>query len=189
MQLQSRLTIFYAVFTAQWVYSFFRNLGAFGLFLLGALDSSFLFLSFGNDLLLIALISANRRSAMWIVYVLMSTAGSLAGVFLVDLVMRRLGEKGLEKFAKPNKIKRLKARLQKNTGWTIFLAAILPPPFPFTVVVMAAAALQSARRKLFAAVLCGRLLRFTVEALLALRYGSRLLQFMNSKVIPNCMMD
>ena len=36
------------------LFRFFRRLGPIGLFILGALDSSFLFLPFGNDLLLIA---------------------------------------------------------------------------------------------------------------------------------------
>ena len=55
---------------------FFLRLGIFGLFLLSALDSSFLVLPFGNDLLLIALVSRNRDSLVWIAYVLVSAIGS-----------------------------------------------------------------------------------------------------------------
>ena len=36
-------------------------MGVFGLFLMSALDSSFLVLPFGNDLLLIAFVSSNRE--------------------------------------------------------------------------------------------------------------------------------
>ena len=35
---------------------------------------------------------------MWIVYVLVSAIGSVVGVFVIDLIMRKAGEKGLERF-------------------------------------------------------------------------------------------
>jgi membrane protein YqaA with SNARE-associated domain len=169
---------------ARSLFIFFRHLGALGLFLFGAIDSSFLFfLPFGNDFLLIALTSANRQSLIWISYVLMSALGSLVGVLFTDLVARKLGEKGLEKFVKPKKIARLKSRLEKNTGWTILTASLLPPPFPFTAVAMTASALQCARRKMLIAVFCGRLIRFTIEALLALRFGNQVIAFMNSRAV------
>ena len=59
---------------------FFIRLGIFGLLLMSALDSSFLVLPFGNDLLLIALVSSNRDSLIWIAYVLVSAIGSVIGV-------------------------------------------------------------------------------------------------------------
>lgn len=83
------------------IFSFFRRLDGLGLFLLGILDSSFLFLPFGNDFLLIALVSTGQGGRKWIYYVIMASAGSLIGVFLLDLVMRKAGEEGLEKFVKP----------------------------------------------------------------------------------------
>jgi len=51
---------------------------------MSALDSSFLVLPFGNDLLLIALVSSNRDSLIWIAYVIVSAVGSVVGVFFVD---------------------------------------------------------------------------------------------------------
>ena len=62
---------------------FFRRMGFFGLFLMSALDSSFLVLPFGNDLLLIALISSNRNNLIWIGYVIVSAFGSVLGVFVI----------------------------------------------------------------------------------------------------------
>src|SRR5689334_24516300 len=69
---------------SRWILHFFRRLGILGLLLLSALDSSFLVLPFGNDLLLIALVSANRNSLIWIAYVLVSAIGSVIGVLIVD---------------------------------------------------------------------------------------------------------
>jgi len=164
------------------IFRFFRRLGPWGLFLLSALDSSFLVLPFGNDLLLIGLVSADRSGPAWILYVLMSVAGSLVGVSLVDLVMRKAGEKGLEHFVSRAKIEQIKRRIENKAGITVFIATVMPPPFPFTPVIMTASALQYPRKKLFGAVALGRLVRFTIEAVLAIYFGRHVLRFIRSEV-------
>jgi membrane protein YqaA with SNARE-associated domain len=162
---------------------FFLRLGIFGLFLLSALDSSFLVLPFGNDLLLIALVSSGKSSLRWIAYVIASALGSLVGVFIVDVLMRKAGEKGLERFLSPRKIEKFKAKVENKAGISVFIATLLPPPFPFTPVVMTASALQCSRRTMFIAVFVGRLLRFTIEAFLALYFGRKLIAFIRSDVV------
>lgn len=166
-----------------WILRGFRRLGVFGLFLLSALDSSFLVLPFGNDLLLIALVSSNRDSPVWIAYVLVSAIGSLVGVFVVDLIMRKAGEKGLERFVSQRRIEKLKSKLENKAGITVFIATLIPPPFPFTPAVMTASALQTPRGKLLSAVFFGRLLRFGAEAVLALYFGRQVIAFINSDVV------
>jgi membrane protein YqaA with SNARE-associated domain len=162
---------------------FFFRLGFFGLFLLSALDSSFLVLPLGNDLLLIALVSAGRSSLKWIGYVLVSALGSLVGVFVVDVIMRKAGEKGLERFLNPRKIEKFKKKIENKAGISVFVATVLPPPFPFTPVVMTASALQCSRRTVFLSVFVGRLVRFTIEALLALYFGRQLITLLRSDVV------
>lgn len=169
--------------TTGWVLRMFMRMGLLGLFLMSALDSSFLVLPFGNDLLLIALVSSNRESFWWIVYVIVSAIGSVVGVFFVDLIMRKAGESGLERFVSRKRIDKLKAKLENKGGVTVFVATLIPPPFPFTPVVMTASALQSPRGQLLIAVFLGRLLRFGVEAVLALYFGRQLIAFMNSDVV------
>ena len=159
------------------------GLGLPGLFLLSVFDSSFLVLPFGNDLMVIALVSSHRDSFMWIAYVLITALGSVVGVFLVDLIMRKAGEKGLEHFVSRKKIDKLKAKLENKTGVTIFVAMLIPPPFPLTPVVMTASALQSPRSQLLIAVFLGRLLRFTIDAVLALYFGRQVIAFMESDVV------
>ncbi len=166
-----------------WILRIFRRLGVFGLFLLSALDSSFLVLPFGNDLLLIALVSSHRDSLVWIAYVVVSAIGSLVGVFVVDLIMRKAGEKGLERFVSQRRIEKLKSKLENKAGITIFIATLIPPPFPFTPAVMTASALQTPRGKLLSAVFFGRLLRFGIEAVLALYFGRQVIAFINSDVV------
>ena len=177
------LSLLLIVPTTRWVLRFFLRLGIFGLFLMSALDSSFLVLPFGNDLLLIALVSSHRDSLIWIAYVIVSAIGSVVGVFFVDLIMRKAGETGLERFVSRKRIDKLKAKLENKAGITVFIATLIPPPFPFTPAVMTASALQSPRGQLLIAVFLGRLVRFGIEAVLALYFGRQLIAFMNSDVV------
>lgn len=169
--------------TSSFVLRTLVRLGMPGLFLMSALDSSFLVLPFGNDLLLIALVSSNRQSLIWMAYVLVSAVGSVLGVFVVDLLMRKAGEKGLERFVKPKKLERLKQKLENKLGATVFVATLLPPPFPFTPVIMTASALQCSRRKLLLAVFVGRILRYAAEAILAIFFGRQVIAYLNSDVV------
>ena len=171
------------VSTSSFVLRSLIRLGMPGLFLMSALDSSFLVLPFGNDLLLIALVSSNRESLIWIAYVLVSAAGSVLGVFVIDLLMRKAGEKGLERFVKPKRLEQLKQKLENKLGITVFVTTLLPPPFPFTPVIMTASALQCSRKKLFGAVFVGRIIRYTAEAVLALFFGRRVIAYFNSDVV------
>jgi membrane protein YqaA with SNARE-associated domain len=163
--------------------AFFRRLGALGLFLLGVCDSSFLFLPFGNDLLLIALVSSSQHSWLWVIYTLAAAIGSVVGVVLLDMVMRKAGEEGLEKFVGAKRVDRLKGKIEKRGVWGVFFAALLPPPFPFTAAIAAASALQIARRGMLMAVFAGRMVRFTVESLLALYFGRSLLHYLRSDYV------
>jgi len=162
---------------------FFRKLGMFGLLLLSALDSSFLVLPFGNDLLLIALVRSNREGPKWIAYVVASAIGSVIGVFVIDLLMRKTGEKGLERFLSKNRIEQVKSKIENKAFITVFLATLVPPPFPFTPAVMTASALQFPKAKLLGAVFVGRLVRFGIEAILALYFGRQVIAFINSDVV------
>jgi membrane protein YqaA with SNARE-associated domain len=165
------------------VFAFFRRMGALGLFLLGIGDSSFLFLPFGNDILLIALVSRHRGGGWWVIYSIAAALGSVVGVALLDLFMRKAGKEGLERFIGPKKLERLEGKMETRGVWTVFLTTLLPPPFPFTAVIAAASALQVARRRMLAAVFAGRLIRFTIESVLALYFGRRLLRYLRSEYV------
>jgi membrane protein YqaA with SNARE-associated domain len=159
------------------------RMGALGLFLLGVCDSSFFFLPFSNDLLLIALISRERHSWQWMIYTLSAALGSVAGVALLDMVMRKVGREGLDQFIGQKKLERLQGKIESRGVWTVFLATLLPPPFPFTAVIAAASVFQLTRRKMLAAVFAGRLVRYTAVSLLALYFGRRLLRYLRSDYI------
>jgi membrane protein YqaA with SNARE-associated domain len=171
---------------SSWAYQLFQlvaRTGPLGIFVLGILDASFLVLPFGNDLMLVSLIANHPQLGSVVLYVSMAVVGSVMGAFIDDLLSRRTGEKGLRKFASRKQIDKLKPRVERSAGWALFAAAVLPPPFPFTLIVMVSAALQYERLRLLAVVTVGRAIRFTVVGFLAMYFGSTLLRYANSRVV------
>jgi len=165
------------------IFAFVLQFGGVGLLILGILDSSFLFAPWGNDLLLIALTARRPHLANMVYYAVMSTAGSVLGCLLIDLTLRRLGEKGLEKHLSKRQLERVRNKVGKNVGKALAGASLAPPPFPFTAFVMAAAALQYSRKKMLAIIAATRLARFLFLGALALRFGERILQWGKSPVV------
>src|ERR1700688_1675151 len=95
--------------------AFFAHLGGFGLLLLGILDSSFLFMPLGNDLLVVAL-TASRHNRMPY-YAGMAALGSVIGCYLTDLACRKGGEKGLEHNLSQRSIVYVKRKIKDHAGY------------------------------------------------------------------------
>jgi membrane protein YqaA with SNARE-associated domain len=153
---------------------FFFSLGGLGLLLLGILDSSFLFMPLGNDLLVIAL-TANHHERM-AYYAAMAIVGSVAGVAITDWVSRKGGKKGIEGDGKTRRVRYIERKVHENAGMALAFAALMPPPFPFTPFIIVASALQYPRKKLLGIVATCRALRFVIEGSLALYFGGRIIR-------------
>lgn len=166
---------------AQDLFAFFAHLGGFGLLAMGVLDSSVLFMPLGNDLLIIGM--ASRHHELVPYYAAMATAGSVLGCLLMDAISRKGGEAGLEKNVSRRRLAFVKRRVKKNAGWALAFAAIMPPPFPFTVFVIAAAALDYPRKKLLAVIAASRFVRFSLIGLLAILFGRRILRWAESPAV------
>jgi membrane protein YqaA with SNARE-associated domain len=151
----------------------------FGLVLMGALDSSLVFfLPLGIDFVVIIL--AARRPELFWLYALMATIGSVIGAAVTFWVGRKVGEHGLSRLIKPSRLQRIQQRVSERAAVSVAALAIIPPPFPFTAFVLTSGAFR-ANAWHFLATLAGvRMLRFTVEAALAARYGRGILAWMES---------
>ena len=150
------------------------RLGVFGPLLLGIADSSFLFLPFGNDLLIVILTARNHSHLA--LYVASASIGSTLGVLLLDAVCRKGGEEGLKRMMKPGRLEYFKRRMTNQAAVAILLACLAPPPFPFTLVIASASAFEYPRQRLLALVFFARSIRFTIVGLLAIRYGRQILR-------------
>ena len=156
----------------------FLRHGAAGLLVLGIADSSFLILPFGNDTLLLIMIARNHTLA-W-EYVSIATAGSVIGIFLLDLVSRKGGEAGLEKMMSRKRFDYWKKKMNERAAYAVALGCLAPPPFPFRAVIVAASAFQYPRRKLLSVALVSRFARFSIVAALAILFGRQVLSVVKS---------
>lgn len=157
---------------------FVIGLGYFAPLVMGVLDSSFLVLPFGNDLLVVILVAHHHGGAAW--FVLTAACGSTAGVLLLALVSRELGEKGVRALAGEKRYKKLKDRIGKRAGITISVAAIAPPPFPFTVVIAAVAAVDYPIWRILVFTFLARAARFAALAVLAIEFGRAVMGIVKS---------
>ena len=162
---------------AHTIFTLVMEFGGIGLLIIGILDSSYLIAPWGNDLLVIALTARHPDAQHMIYYAAMSTVGSVLGCLLIDITLRPLGSKGLEKHLPKRRLDRVKKKVGENAAMTLAVASLAPPPFPFTAFVMAAAALQYSRRRMLAIVAITRMLRFSILGVLAIKFGERILRW------------
>jgi membrane protein YqaA with SNARE-associated domain len=111
----------------------------------------------------------------------MAALGSVVGCFTTDWVGRKGGEQGLEKRLSRRRLQFFQKRVQASSGVALAVASVAPPGFPlFSPVILIAAALKYPRTKLLVIVGVFRFLRFSVEGLLAVRFGRKILRVTES---------
>lgn len=137
-------------------------------------------LPFGNDFLLLGLAARHHQRVP--LYVAAATLGSVLGVLLTLWLSR----KGVERLARDRRgraWKYVEKQMKEKAGWVLTLGSLMPPPFPFTVVVAAAGALRVPLKKALPFVAAGRLVRFTIEGVLAIYNDRWILSLERSPVL------
>ena len=143
--------------------------GAFGLFTVALLDSTFVPLPSSADALMLVLSTANPR---WmLLYALMATAGSALGCWILYLISRRAGARALKRFSE-RKQKRVKELIERYDMIAVLVATLLPPPFPFKLFVVTAGVFRFSVVRFMIAIVVGRAFRFLLEGYFAVRYGA-----------------
>jgi membrane protein YqaA with SNARE-associated domain len=143
--------------------------GAFGLFAVALLDSTFVPLPSSADALMIVLSTAHPS---WMVlYAFMATAGSAVGCLILYLISRRAGSRALNRFSE-RKQQRVKYLIERYDMIAVLVATLLPPPFPFKLFVITAGVFRFSLLRFMLAIVVGRAFRFLLEGYLAVRYGA-----------------
>jgi membrane protein YqaA with SNARE-associated domain len=156
--------------------SFAESLGAPGIFVIAFLDSSFLSLPQINDLIIV--LGVAKRPALMPLYATMATLGSIAGCTIMYYIGRKGGDALLQRrFSKYYEWAR--RQFDRHGMLAIVVPALLPPPAPFKVFVMAAGAAHMSRQKFWMAIAVGRGIRYFAEGLLAVLYGEQALAYIS----------
>jgi len=158
-----------------WLQAILASAGGMGLFLIAFLDSSVLTFPVINDFLLIDL--SIHFPARMPYYAAMTTIGSVAGCSFLYYLARKGGEAMFHKYAGA-RAQSVHAWINRHGFLSILVTALLPPPTPFKVFVIAAGALELPFSSFALSLLAARGFRFFGEGFLAVRYGEQATQFL-----------
>jgi membrane protein YqaA with SNARE-associated domain len=154
-----------------YIQSWAAGLGGLGLFVIAALDSSFLSFPQVNDVLVIVLSTAYPERMPY--YAGMTTIGSLVGCFALYLAARRGGDTFMRKRFKAHHVDRALRLYQRFGLLAVIVPSLLPPPMPFKAFVLLAGVAHVSPLKFSLAILIGRGIRYFGQGYLAVLYGER----------------
>ena len=153
----------------QKIVGFAGGLGAPGLFLISFLDSSVLTFPIINDLLLIEL--SIQHPARMPLYAFMAALGSVLGCVLLYFIARKGGEAVFHQKAGEH-AHTIRHWVEQNGFVGMLVAALLPPPTPFKIFVIAAGVFEVPLFSYTSAITIARLFRYFGIGYLAIRYGA-----------------
>lgn len=160
------------------LHAFAVGLGGPGLFGIAFLDSSFLSLPQINDLLVVLMVTQHKS---WMVYyAFMATAGSVAGCYAIYYLAERGGEAFLRKRVKRGNLERAIAAYKRNGLMALMIPALLPPPAPFKLFVLAAGVAKVRPLQFVTAIGVARGARYLALGVLAIYYGDAALELMRT---------
>jgi membrane protein YqaA with SNARE-associated domain len=159
----------------QKVVAFAGGLGAPGLFLVSFLDSSVLTFPVINDLLLIEL--SIQHPARMPLYAFLAMLGSILGCVLLFYLAEKGGEALFHKHA-GDRAQAIHNWVVKNGFSGMLVAALLPPPTPFKVFVVAAGVFEVPLTSFASAITVARAVRYFGIGYLAIRYGREAMPYL-----------
>ena len=133
----------------------------------GAVDGAFLGLPV--DAVVAGYVYQNH--ARFVLYALMASAGSALGSIVIYIIGYKGGEELLRKRIPPARFEKIHAAFDKHPFWSLMLPAMLPPPTPFKLFVLAAAVSEMGFTRFLLAIFSGRMVRFLVLGLLTIKFG------------------
>jgi membrane protein YqaA with SNARE-associated domain len=158
--------------------SWFRHLGAAGLFFLAILDSSPLPTFAGPDILT-AILSASHRGP-WYEFAVVATAGSALGAYFTFRLARRAGAAYLNSKFKKRRVSAILRVFKQRGAGTLFASTAIPFPFPTSMLFAAAGVSNYRTSRFLSIVIVGRAIRYSTIALLADHYGRHFLRVLRN---------
>ena len=149
------------------IWGLLQPLGSWGVFAIAAIDGSLLGMPL--DPVVAGYVYQNHHKLL--LYVIMASAGSAAGSIVLYLIGYKGGEVLLQKRMSAQKFESMRRAFDRHEFWALMFPAMLPPPFPFKLFVLAAAAFEMNFAHFELAIFAGRFVRFLILALLTVKFG------------------
>ena len=162
---------------ALWIEAFAFTVGAFGLFIITFLDSSFLSFPAVTDSLIIVMVVRHRELMLF--YASMATLGSVSGCVTLYYVGLKGGEALLRKRFHERHVDEAMALMRRYGGLALLVPALLPPPAPFKIFVVMAGVAAVPLSTFITAIALGRGIRYFGEGIMALIWGEAALNYVH----------
>src|SRR5215475_804291 len=143
--------------------------------LVGALDSSLLSLPEVNDYITAYRVAHNPSEVYY--FPLFPAIGSVIGCLVLYRVARR-GEQFVTKRFHPRHLDRVKEIYRKWGVFALVIPALLPPPMPFKIFVVAAGALNYPPARFAAVIMIARMARYYFWGWVAFFFRDEVLKFL-----------
>jgi membrane protein YqaA with SNARE-associated domain len=162
----------------QFLWGLLQPLGSWGVFAIAAIDGSLL----GMPLDPVVAGYIYQSPHRLLLYVLMASAGSAMGSSVLYVIGYKGGELLLQKRMPPRKFEEMRRSFDHHEFWALMFPAMLPPPFPFKLFVLAAAAFEMNFVHFELAIFAGRFARFLLLGLLTIKFGPQVVSIMSMLV-------
>jgi membrane protein YqaA with SNARE-associated domain len=159
-----------------WIWKVLAPLGPWGVFAIAAVDGSLL--GMPVDAVVAAYVYNDRSHFLF--YVLMASAGSALGSLVIYGIGYLGGETVLRKRISEERFQKIHRSFERHEFWAVMFPAMLPPPTPFKLFVLAAAAFEMRFTHFLAAVFAGRFVRFFVLAILTIKFGPQVIHLIGN---------
>ncbi len=171
------MRIFSLFIVSDSVWKWIRRLGGPGLILLGLADNTpFISAPAGSEDVFLILLSAHHThggpiTLSWLQW------GRWPGAMWPTGWPKKAARRPWKRKWGNRAQKNSTSYFEKRGFMTVFTGSILPPPFPFTSVLMAAGVMQYPNKRFLSALTAGRALRFFTVAYLSKVYGRQMIGF------------
>jgi membrane protein YqaA with SNARE-associated domain len=161
-----------------WIWKVLAPLGPWGVFAIAAVDGSLVGMPI--DAVVASYVYNDRPHFLF--YVVMASAGSALGSSVMYAIGYFGGETVLRKRISEERFDKIHASFEQHEFWALMCPAMLPPPTPFKLCVLAASAFEMRFAHFLAAVFAGRFVRFFVLAVLTIEFGPQVIHLVGSLV-------
>ncbi|HEX6905124.1 MAG TPA: VTT domain-containing protein [Terriglobales bacterium] len=160
------------------IWGLLQPLGSWGVFAIATIDGSLL----GMPLDPVVAGYVYQSPHKFLLYVIMASVGSAAGSIVLYVIGYKGGEVLLQKRMSPQKFESMRRSFDRHEFWALMFPAMLPPPFPFKLFVLAAAAFEMNFAHFELAIFAGRFARFLILSLLTIKFGPQVVGIMSHLV-------
>lgn len=147
--------------------------GPWGVLAIAALDSAALGMPL--DLVVAQFVWADK--SRFLLYCFMGALGSALGSLVIYGIGYKGGEELLVKRIGQARFDKIHARFERSEFLTLALPAMLPPPTPFKLFLLAAGVAEMSVWRFLLGVFTGRMMRFLILSFLTLKFGPGVVGF------------